>query len=139
MVHIVVNELEGFKGKLQETIDHVKSGVGQLSEDQRATAMLLLADLEEKLSNSLDKCFDILRPEKPAGVQLIDLKPEGEPVSGSGQPVPEPLKSVVDEQPSDGPEVVYLPSSWTQRDSQGREVEVHVESPGKYIAQPTKE
>jgi len=106
MVTVVVTELEGFKAKLQQAIDHVKAGVTHLNEDQRAEAMVKLADLEEHLEKSLDKCFEVLRP--PAE-----------------QLVPEPLKSHVD-----GPEVVELPSDWTQHDSAGHEVHVHVGGTG---------
>lgn len=134
MIVAIVGTLEGFKEKLQRTIDHVKSGVTHLNEDQKETAVLLINALRGEFDEAADIALEHLGVSD--GVKLIDLKPEDPPASTAGQPVPEPLKSVVDDS---GPEVVHLSSIWHQHDDAGKEVEVHVEKPGVIVPEPAKE
>jgi hypothetical protein len=42
MIVAIVGTLEGFKEKLQRTIDHVKAGVTHLNEDQKEAAAMVI-------------------------------------------------------------------------------------------------
>jgi hypothetical protein len=175
MIVAIVGTLEGFKEKLQRTIDHVKSGVSHLNEDQIEEAAAMVKALRGEFDEASDTALEHLGHKQEDSEQVIsfgsqqvkastvkseferllnhivDLERElskttegrdkalqdlADATAKPGQPVPEPLKSVVDES---GAEVVLLPSIWHQHNSAGKEVDVHVETPGVIVAEPAKE
>jgi len=152
MIVAIVGTLEGFKAKLQKTIDHVKAGVTHLNEDQAEQAVVMINALRGEFDEVADAALEHLG-HKPVGnearieapgctcgaraMHAADCPSLPRIIAGpDAQPVPEPLKSVVDENAGDGAEVVQLPSDWTQHDSAGHEVKVHVDNAGTSTARP---
>jgi hypothetical protein len=60
MIPTITKELEGFKAKVQATIDHVASGVSNLNEDQQEKAAEMLHNLGEAFYDAKDRCFEAL-------------------------------------------------------------------------------
>jgi hypothetical protein len=60
MIPTITKELESFKAKVQQTIDHVSSGVNNLNEDQQEQAIEMLHGLGEELFTMKDRCFEAL-------------------------------------------------------------------------------
>lgn len=96
MIQKVTSEPEGFKAKLQQTIDHVKSGVNHLNEDQIEKAQELVLSLHTQFDDVVDKVLAHLGVHT-VSVELVPPPPAPEPPA---DPLPEPAHSVAD--PSEG-------------------------------------
>jgi hypothetical protein len=70
MVKDTVYELEGYKAKVQETIDHVASGVTTLNEDQVEKAKDMLDALEEEFHEMKARTLEVLDRQRPVVVPL---------------------------------------------------------------------
>jgi hypothetical protein len=81
MVKDTVYELEGYKAKVQEAIDHVASGVSTLNEDQVEKAKDMLDGLEEEFHEMKMRALDVLNRPRPVVVPVESrvkrFRPEG--------------------------------------------------------------
>jgi len=101
MILAITKELESFKAKVQETIDHVASGVNHLNEEQQEKAVEMLHNLGETFYTTKDRCFEALGLETLTARLAKAFAAESSKVSSTVVTLDPPRETAESEPPAD--------------------------------------